>query len=384
MIVETGAPVEILSKLGFCKCRVSLINSGRRIATKLPNITRRAIEELGLKDIQVIEREGALEAAIRQGIADAIVDQVATGRTISNCGLYENTVIMESQFVLAANKKSLQGMKEKIEGIKSVIDGVLSAKNKNLVIFNISSKNVEQVLSFVPSCKSPTISSLADGKWVAVSTVVPDELLRTTITAIRNKGGQNILVQPISMYINDPQPRKQTIEDLYKRILNRKENPVLFSRTTRYLRNENKLADKFLEECGELTEAAKRGQKEGKDGIIWEAADTLYFFLTMLAASSDDVFGTKINVDLKTETDLEGMGLTFLDISSQVAELFKRRYTIVGGDDDCPEGWIETPKNRRKLERCLNDWMSLWRSLLKEKGISEEDIELENGRRDKE
>jgi ATP phosphoribosyltransferase len=83
LLKESGYSLEKVCKLGMGVCKVSLITKpnfrptgSMRIATKLPNITRQLLEEMKWK-AEIIEREGALETAIEQGIADAIVDQVA-------------------------------------------------------------------------------------------------------------------------------------------------------------------------------------------------------------------------------------------------------------------------------------------------------------------
>ena len=387
MIAEADCPVEVISKLNYNKCRVSFIappgfgiSKSLRIATKLPNITKKFVAEMGWSSYTtIIEREGALEIALKQDLADAIIDQIATGKTIASFGFEEEYTLMESQFVLVSNKASLETKGSEIERVKTMIEGVIAARNKNLVVFNIPNKNLESLIKELPTCKSPTINKLANKAWSAVSTVVSDELLCKTIDKIRRNSGEDILVTPISVYLTE-QKQKQTIEELYGKILERKMNPVIFSRTTRYLRDSNKLAEKFLGECKELVEAISKGQKEGKDGIIWEAADSLYFFLAMAAASSE-----YIKLNLKNEWCLEEVEKTFIDVSKELASLFKIRETIVkynGGSCE-PDLWIDCKENARQLEICLNDWMVMWGFLLKENGVSEEAVELENGRRDK-
>jgi len=383
IIMELGYPLEVISRLGYGKCRVSLIappNFGpfdsMRIATKLPNITKKFLDEMKW-NAEIIEREGALEMAIKQGIADAIVDQVATGKTIASFGLKEKYTITESQFVLASNRSSLKTMGAEIEGIKTMVEGVNAARNKNLVTFNIPNKNLELLIKNLPTCKSPTISQLANKNWSSVSTVVPDELLRKTIAEIKNNGGEDLLVTQISVYL-DEQKSRQTIVELYERILEREMNPVIFSRTTRYLRNKRALADKFIGECKEFVDAIRSGKKEGKDGIIWEAADSLYFFLVMAASTSSIQ-----EVNLEIEGTEKQKQTDFLRISEAVVGAVNSAGFFVGSGPDNPEEFEQFTKVSENLRRCLDRWIASWRYLLSKNGVSEEEIELENGWRNK-
>jgi len=409
MLMEANYPtysdtINILAKLGFNKCRVSLIGKQGmglgieypridapeplKIATKLPVIAEKFIKERELNAV-VIEREGALETAIKQGIAGAIIDQVATGKTIASFGLKELCTIMESQFVLVSNKQSMEEKGTEIRGIEAMIKGVISARNKNLVAFNIPNKNLESLVREIPACKSPTISPLASKDWSAVSTVVPDESLRKTIAGIKEMGGRDILVTPILVCLDEQRPR-QTMGELYKKILERKTNPVIFSRTTRYLKDKEALANKFLGECKEFVDAVKSGKKEGKDGIIWEAADSLYFFLTLAATSSDFA---KLNLDSFELRDAEGLELTdecvsdFLGNSKRFVERIQNCLEFV---KIRPKGQVVSPGRERAEDRAIAEteivmsvWLFSWGDLLEKAGVLEKEVEIENGRRDK-
>jgi len=78
---------------------------GMRIATKYPRIAERYFEETG-RQAEVIEVKGSVELAPLVGLADGIVDLVATGRTLEENGLEIREEIASSTARLVANRVS--------------------------------------------------------------------------------------------------------------------------------------------------------------------------------------------------------------------------------------------------------------------------------------
>ena len=109
---------EILD-LGYGACRMVLAGrqgdeslgeterrlGGMRIATKYPRIAERYFEEAG-RQAEVIEVKGSVELAPLVGLADGIVDLVATGRTLKENGLEIRDEIFSSTARLVANRIS--------------------------------------------------------------------------------------------------------------------------------------------------------------------------------------------------------------------------------------------------------------------------------------
>jgi ATP phosphoribosyltransferase len=109
---------EILD-LGFGACRMVLAGrkgdesmgeserrlGGMRIATKYPRIAERYFEETG-RQAEVVEVKGSVELAPLVGLADGIVDLVATGRTLEENGLEIREEIAPSTARLVANRVS--------------------------------------------------------------------------------------------------------------------------------------------------------------------------------------------------------------------------------------------------------------------------------------
>jgi len=76
-----------------------------RIATKYPRIAERHFEETGRR-AEVIEVKGSVELAPLSGLADGIVDLVASGRTLAENGLEVREEIATSTARLIANRVS--------------------------------------------------------------------------------------------------------------------------------------------------------------------------------------------------------------------------------------------------------------------------------------
>ena len=113
-VEEKGHDVQIVEKLGFGGCRISLAIpkaeayegpswfEGKRIATSYPNILRKYLDDKGINArIEVIT--GSVEIAPAAGIADAIFDIVSSGGTLVSNGLKEVERVFESEAVLISN-----------------------------------------------------------------------------------------------------------------------------------------------------------------------------------------------------------------------------------------------------------------------------------------
>lgn len=209
---EQGAEAEVIRKLGFGACRLSLAVpkdvdytdvrwfENRRIATSYPRILTRYLNEQGVNaEVHVIT--GSVEVSTSIGIADAIFDIVSSGSTLVSNNLKEVEVVMESEAVMIGNPL-MSGYKRSIlDELLFRIEAVKSAEGKKYVLMNVPKDRVDDILAVLPGVKSPTVMPLADDAWCSVHTVLDEERFWEIIGQLKENGAQGILVVPIEKMI---------------------------------------------------------------------------------------------------------------------------------------------------------------------------------------
>lgn len=210
--IEKGEEAEIISRLGFSKCRLSLAIpkeedypgvewfDGKKIATSYPNILRNFMEDKGIKaDIHVIM--GSVEISPGIGLADGIFDIVSSGSTLVTNNLKEVEIVMRSEALLIGNKNMNA---EKLSIVKEMLfrfEAVKSAEDKKYVRMNVPKARLQDIISVLPGLKSPTIIPLADDDWCSVHTVLDQQRFWEIIGKLKEMGAQGILVTPIEKMI---------------------------------------------------------------------------------------------------------------------------------------------------------------------------------------
>lgn len=210
--VEKEKAAEIVKRLGFSKCRLSLaipkdedyqnLNwfQGRKIATSYPGILTSFLKKNGIKaDIHVIT--GSVEIAPGIGLADAIFDIVSSGSTLVSNRLKEVEIVMESEAVLIANPRLSTEKKEILEELLFRINAVQIAEDKKYILMNVPTDNLEQVLSVLPGMKSPTVMPLATPGWSSVHTVLEEKRFWEIINKLKSAGAEGILVLNIEKMV---------------------------------------------------------------------------------------------------------------------------------------------------------------------------------------
>lgn len=210
--VERGEDAEIISRLGFSKCRLSLaipkdINyqglawfNGKKIATSYPNILRHFMEQHGINaEIHVIT--GSVEISPGIGLADGIFDIVSSGSTLVSNNLSEVEVVMQSEALLIGNKNMSQEKREILEQMLFRFKAVKDAEDKKYVRMNAPKARLQEIISVLPGLKSPTIIPLADDDWCSVHTVLDQKRFWEIIGKLKEMGAQGILVTPIEKMI---------------------------------------------------------------------------------------------------------------------------------------------------------------------------------------
>lgn len=210
--VERDEDAQIIRRLGFSKCRLSLaIPKGidypglswfndKKIATSYPNILRRYMSENGVQtDIHVIT--GSVEIAPGIGLADAIFDIVSSGSTLVSNNLQEVEVVMKSEALLIGNKELSAEKKAILDELLFRIEAVKSAEDKKYVLMNVPTDKVNDIVAVLPGAKSPTVMPLAQEGWSSVHTVIDEKSFWEIISKLKELGAQGILVLPIEKMI---------------------------------------------------------------------------------------------------------------------------------------------------------------------------------------
>lgn len=210
--VERGEDAEIISRLGFSKCRLSLaipkdINyqglawfNGKKIATSYPNILQHFMEQHNINaEIHVIT--GSVEISPGIGLADGIFDIVSSGSTLVSNNLSEVEVVMQSEALLIGNKNMSQEKREILEQMLFRFKAVKDAEDKKYVRMNAPKARLQEIISVLPGLKSPTIIPLADDDWCSVHTVLDQKRFWEIIGKLKELGAQGILVTPIEKMI---------------------------------------------------------------------------------------------------------------------------------------------------------------------------------------
>jgi ATP phosphoribosyltransferase len=212
VLVEKNKVVEVVEKLGFGKCRLSIavprnmdypgIESlaGKRIATSYPVLLNKYLKEKGVQ-CDIHEISGSVEIAPGIGLADAVADLVSSGGTLFMNGLKEVETILSSQAVLVQHK-GLNGDKQSIlDKLLFRIRAVKKSKRNKYILLNAPNDNLEEIVSILPGMKSPTILPLAESGWSSVHSVVSEDTFWDIIEQLKAAGAQGILVVPIEKMI---------------------------------------------------------------------------------------------------------------------------------------------------------------------------------------
>ncbi len=212
LLFEKGNDIEVIEKLGFSKCRVSLAipkNSSisnlkhlneKKIATSYPNTLKSFLKKNNIKcETHIIN--GSVEIAPNIGLADAICDIVSSGSTLFKNNLKELTTILNSEAVLAISPKVEPNKLEIINKIRFRIKSVLSAKNSKYILMNAPNNKIEKIGSILPVLKSPTIMPLAKSGWSSVHSVIEDDSFWDVIDKLKDAGAEGIIVCPIEKMV---------------------------------------------------------------------------------------------------------------------------------------------------------------------------------------
>lgn len=210
--VERGENAQIIDRLGFSKCRLSLAIpkkidytglkwfDGKKIATSYPNILRNFMKKNGINaDIHVIT--GSVEISPGIGLADGIFDIVSSGSTLISNNLAEVEVVMKSEALLIGNWNMDEQKHQILNEMLFRFEAVRSAQDKKYVMMNTPKDKIDAITEVLPGIKSPTIIPLADENWCSIHTVLDEKRFWEIIGKLKELGAQGILVTPIEKMI---------------------------------------------------------------------------------------------------------------------------------------------------------------------------------------
>ena len=210
--VERGKDANVVKRLGFSKCRLSLAIpeaeeytgvkwfDGKKIATSYPNILKKFAEEQGI-NIEVHVIQGSVEIAPGIGLSDGIFDIVSSGSTLISNKLREVETVMKSEALLIGNKELTPEKQATLDDFLFRIQSVLVADDKKYVLMNAPTDKVKDICSILPGIKSPTVLPLATEGWTSIHTVVDQKHFWEIVGQLKEKGAEGILVLPIEKMI---------------------------------------------------------------------------------------------------------------------------------------------------------------------------------------
>ncbi len=174
----------------------------KRIATELVNVTKDYFAKNKVK-VDVEFSWGATEVKVNAGLVDAIVDVTETGRSLKANKLVILDTLCESTTQFIANKNSYKDewKKSKMDQIALLLKGAIAAEGKVGLKMNVREEGVNKIISLLPALKKPTISGLAGSGWVAVETIIDENVVRTLIPALKKAGAEGIIEYPLNKLI---------------------------------------------------------------------------------------------------------------------------------------------------------------------------------------
>jgi ATP phosphoribosyltransferase len=212
VLYEKNKKAEIVERLGFGKCRLSVaiprsqeytgVQSlqGKRIATSYPYLVN---EYLAKNNVQaeIHEISGSVEIAPGIGLADVVADLVSSGSTLLMNGLKEVEVLLQSQAVLIRNNNLSPEQIRLLDKLLFRIRSVRKANNNKYVLLNAPNDKLQDIIALLPGMKSPTVLPLAEAGWSSVHSVLSEDTFWDIIEQLRDAGAQGILVVPIEKMI---------------------------------------------------------------------------------------------------------------------------------------------------------------------------------------
>ena len=212
ILAEDPKPVEVLERLGFGRCRLSIAVpkaveysriedlASKRIATSYPSVLGRYLKDRGIS-AEVHEISGSVEIAPSIGLADAVCDLVSSGSTLFSNGLQEVELVMASEAVLISRLSLDRDSSALLDKLLFRIRSVNAASQNKYILLNSPADRVQAITSILPGMKSPTIVPLAEAGWVSIHSVIGEQDFWEVVDELKRAGAEGILVLSIDQMI---------------------------------------------------------------------------------------------------------------------------------------------------------------------------------------
>ena len=217
-IIESGVEVVSVSDLVYSKQSMRKVKwvlavhesspvrtvkdlEGKRIATEVVNITKSYLAKNNVK--ATVEFSWGATEVKTPDLVEAIVEVTETGSSLRANKLRIVDVVLESNTKLIANKKSWNDpwKHEKIENLAMLLQGAINAGTKVGLKMNVRKSDVGSVLTLIPALRKPTISQLADDQWIALETIIDEDVVRKIIPQLKRAGAEGIIEYPLNKVI---------------------------------------------------------------------------------------------------------------------------------------------------------------------------------------
>ena len=217
-VCETGANVAEIGELLYSKQSLAAVRwvlavpddgpiqsvkdlEGKVIATEVVNLTKQYLARHGV-NARVEFSWGATEVKVPQ-LADAIVEVTETGSSLRANRLRIIDTVLESRTVFIANRAAVADpwKTEKIANLVLLLSGAIAAYIKVGIMLNVRKEQLAAVLGVLPALKNPTISTLSDPNWIAVNTIIDENVVRHIIPRLKAAGAQGIVEYPLNKIV---------------------------------------------------------------------------------------------------------------------------------------------------------------------------------------
>ncbi|MDD2491562.1 MAG: ATP phosphoribosyltransferase [Bacteroidales bacterium] len=204
-VVERGYNLDVIHKLGFGKCRISLALpkgeeyagiewfSSKRVATSYPVILAKYFKENQI-DAEIHQIAGSVEVAPSVGMADAIFDIVSSGGTLISNGLKEVERVFFSEAVFVSRLDLTPEKDLIVKQLLSRFQSVERSRGMKYLLMNLPQNMVDQVSALLPGMRSPTILPLAQKGWCSMHVVVKEREIWPKLEILKSLGAEGILV----------------------------------------------------------------------------------------------------------------------------------------------------------------------------------------------
>jgi ATP phosphoribosyltransferase len=177
--------------------------AGKRIATEVVHLTRGYLRKHGVKGATVEFSWGATEVK-PPVLADAIVDVTETGSSLRANDLRVIDTVLESTPRFIANHESYANgwKRQKMERIVLMLKGAIAAADRVGLMMNVPKAKLEQIIDLLPALGTPTISTLVDERWMAINTVITENLATELLPRLREAGARGIVEYPLNKIVD--------------------------------------------------------------------------------------------------------------------------------------------------------------------------------------